>query len=188
MVVVNNIQADILDMLAKYKFLTNSQLSRVTGKSIGYIREQVAHLVKRGYIKAYHLEKATRTEHVQYLSEAGKQVLLQNHKVFADDIKIPIGVPLVVRDYQHRKNFIDVQISTFTYAEKNNISIEAFHAYYDKVGNNRTAGNLEAKTKILLWGNDFYMPDGVMITDSKGDKEMLLIEMYNGKDTGRTKY
>jgi hypothetical protein len=185
MEVINNIQADILENLARFKFLSTTQLKKLTGKSISYTREQITSLYERKYIKAYHLEKPSKAENIYYLSEHGKDVLLQNDKAFADDIKIPKGVPLVVRDYVHRKNFIDIHIALYFYLKEKGITIEKFDAYFDKQGNNRTAHNLEAKTKIDIGNNETYMPDGVMITNNFEEKEMYLIEMYNGKDTGR---
>ena len=111
---------------------------------------------------------------------------MENNKVFDEDIKIPVGVPLVVRDFQHRKNFIDLQIAIYQYLHAQEIEIELFHAYYDKTGNNRSDSNLQSKTKIELGGGDFFMPDGILISDNNGDKSILLLEMYNGKDTLRT--
>ncbi|MBX9702533.1 MAG: replication-relaxation family protein [Silvanigrellaceae bacterium] len=186
MELINNIQAEVLENLGRFKFLTTSQIKKITGKSISYVREQLSSLSQRNYIKAYQVEKYINAENMYYLSERGKEVILSHNKSFSDDIKLPIGVPLVVRDFQHRKNFIDIHIALYHYLTEREIYIEKFYAYFDKTGNNRTAHNLEAKTKISLGGDEFFIPDGVMITDNDRDKNLYLIEMYNGKDTIRT--
>jgi hypothetical protein len=122
-----------------------------------------------------------------YLTEKGKDIIVSHEKIFAEDIQLPVGVPLVVKDFQHRKNFTDIHIALFQYLQGKEVQIHKFYAYFDKVGNNRTAHNLESKTKISLGENQFFMPDGVMITiDETENKNLYLIEMYNGKDTIRT--
>jgi hypothetical protein len=185
MILINNIQSDILESLSRFSFLAISQLRGITGKSLGYLREQLAILSHRKFIGSYHLERPGKAENIYYLTEAGKELLLSHAKVFAGDIRVPVGVPLVVRDYQHRKNFIDLHIALHALTQKQGIGIAAFHAYFHKTGNNRTAHNLEAKTKIPLSTEGFFIPDGVMITESSEGKKLYLLELYNGKDTGR---
>src|SRR4028118_2405779 len=146
MVLINNIQSDILESLARFSFLAVSQLQRITGKSLGYLREQLAILSHRKFIGSYHLERPGKAENIYYLMETGKELLLLHEKVFAGDIRVPVGVPLVVRDYQHRKNFVDMHIALYANMQEQGISITEFHAYFHKKGNNRTAHNLEAKT------------------------------------------
>jgi len=188
MIIINNIQSEILENLARYKFLCTSQVKYITGKSMTYVRENLSLLIERGYIKAYQLDKRN-SENMYYLSDKGKDVIISHEKAFAENIKLPVGTPLVVRDFQHRKNFLDIHIALYQYLSSKGIEILKFHAYYDKTGNNRTAHNLESKTKLALdkEGNEFFMPDGICITyDYEIDeKNIYLIEMYNGKDTIR---
>jgi hypothetical protein len=186
MELINNIQADILENLGKFAFLTVSQFQRLTGKSLGYLREQLATLSHRKYIKSYHIERPGKAENMYYLTTIGRDVLLDHEKAFADDIRLPVGVPLVVRDYQHRKNFIDLHIALYKHLQALEIAIPVFLTYFDKVGNNRTDHNLESKTKISLGDNLFFMPDGIMVTEQEDKSTLYLLEMYNGKDTLRT--
>ena len=108
MTIINNIQSDILENIGRYKFLTVSQIRRITGKSVSYIRENLSVLTKLNYIKAYHVEKYSKAENMYYLSEKGKDIIISHEKAFPEDIKLPIWTPLVVRDFQHRKT-----LSTF---------------------------------------------------------------------------
>lgn len=188
MALINNIQADILESLGRFSYLSVSQFQRLTGKSLGYLREQLAILSERKLIKSYHVEitARVRAENIYYLLPAGKEVLQHNEKAFADDIRVPAGVPLVVRDYQHRKNFVDLHIALYKQLQKQGIPLSLFLSYYDKVGNNRKEGNLESKTKIPCGKEAFFIPDGVMITGRGESKTLYLLEMYNGKDTIRT--
>ena len=186
MELINNIKADILELLGRFAFLSVSQLQKLTGKSLSYLREQLAALAQRKYIKSYHVERPGRAENMYYLTETGKEVLLHHEKAFAEDIRLPIGVPLVVRDYQHRKNFIDLHIALYHHLKAKGIAISLFLTYFDKQGNNRIAHNLEAKTKIPLGEELFFIPDGIMIIEQADTRTLYLLEMYNGKDTLRT--
>ncbi|MDR1717004.1 MAG: replication-relaxation family protein [Prevotella sp.] len=187
MILINNLQSDILENLGKFKFLTTSQIKQLTNKSLSYIRENLSLLSQNGYIKTYRMEKFIKAENMYYLTEKGKEILISHEKVFADNIKVPVGVPLVVKDFQHRKNFIDIHIAVYRYLEDKETQIYKFYAYFDKTGNNRTTHNLESKTKISLGDDQFFMPDGILITTNENDdKNMYLVEMYNGKDTIRT--
>lgn len=187
MELVNDIQADILEHLARFTFLSISQLKSLTGMSLQYVREQVAILGQKKYVKSYHVEVAkVRAENIFYLTSSAKILLLENNKVFAHDIKLPIGVPLVVRDYHHRKHFVDLHISFYNYCKKQDITILTFLTYFDKAGNNRRDGNLESLTKISIGDDMFFMPDGIAITEQGDTQTLYLLEMYNGKDTIRT--
>lgn len=187
MILINNLQSDILENLGRFKFLTTSQIKLLTNKSLSYIRENLSLLSQNSYIKAYRIEKFIKAENMYYLTEKGKDIIISHEKVFADNIKVPVGVPLVVKDFQHRKNFIDFHIALYQYLEEKETQIHRFYAYFDKIGNNRTSHNLESKTKISLGEDQFFIPDGIIITiNENDDKNMYLMEMYNGKDTIRT--
>lgn len=185
MSLINQTQTDILENLARFKFLVNSQMIPLLGKSAGYIRQQLALLVSDGYIKSYQLDRPGKAENMYFLTEAGKELIVSNEKIFPYDIKLPIGTPLIVKDYTHRKHMIDVQISLFHHLTKAGIHITEFMCYFDKIGANRKSGTLEAKTKIPLAGDTFFIPDGIMLTESDDGKSLYLIEMYCDRSTGR---
>jgi len=186
MELINNIQADIMEHLARFSYLSVSQLQRLTGKSLPYIREQLA-ILRKKYVKSYHVEitAKVRAENIYYLTHAGKEILLQHEKVFAGDIKLPIGTPLVIRDYNHRKNFIEVHIALYQFLRSQGIYLETFLCYFDKQGNVRKDNNLESKTQISLGGDQWYIPDGIMVSEYNEIRKLWLLELYNGKDTVR---
>lgn len=72
MILINNVQADILESLGRFTYLAVSQLQRLTGKSLSYLREQLAILADRKLIRSYHVEIASRVraENVYYLLDA----------------------------------------------------------------------------------------------------------------------
>lgn len=176
--IISNTGSSILELLARFKFLCLSQmLPLIGGKSISYTRGQLASLKNKGLIASYSLEKPIKSESMYYLTEHGKELLLSNAKVFADDIRLVLGVPFFVRDYAHRKATIQVHISLFYHLQSLGITITDFLCYFDKSGNNRKAGNLEALTKIPI-GNAFFIPDCIMLTKSEEQTTLYLIEMF----------
>ncbi len=183
MELINNMQADILEQLGRFGFLAVSQFRMLTGKSVGYIREMLGSLKRKGYINSYRIEVSykVRAENIYFLTPQGKEFLLSHKNVFADDIKLPLAKnPVVTKDYWHRLSFITLHIHLYKYLLECNAPLIAFYAYFDKVGNVK-AGTLTAKTKIPLAKGVSYIPDGVMITGER----LYLLEMYCDKDTKR---
>lgn len=180
MALINNIQADILENVARFRFLSTSQLQYLTGKSVSYLRSQLAVLKERKLLKSYQVERATlvKTESVYYITSNCREFLLSNQKAFANDIQLPVGIPLVVRDYFHRLQYVWINIFLYYHLKAQGAHIVSFHSYYDKKGNRRKDNDLEAKTKIALGENMFFVPDGVMITEHNNTQALYLIEMY----------
>ena len=177
MEIINDTQTNILSLLARFKFLVISQIVPLLDKSIGYVRIQLAKLAKTGYIKSMQLNRPGKAENMYYLTESGKELILQHAKVFDDDIKLPIGVPLVVKDYSHRKSMISLTIVLYYHFAGLGITVKESISYFDKQGDNRKLGNLKARTKLPL-GNGFFIPDGIMITDNGEEQTVWLVEMY----------
>lgn len=182
MAIINNIQAELLEALGRYGFLAVTHCRVLTGKSVGYLREMLGSLKSRKFINSYCVKVThkIRAENIYYLTEKGKEFLLVHAKVFADDIKLPIGTPLAVRDYFHRHHFISCQIALYQHLGSLKIPVECFYTYFDKTGSARKS-SLTAKSKIPLRGKAFYIPDGILKTSRK----LYLIEMYADKDSKR---
>jgi hypothetical protein len=184
MELINNLQADILEHLGRFGFLAVSQFRVLTGgKSVGYIREMLGSLSRRGYIRSYRVEISykVRAENIYFLTPLGKEFLQSHKNVFADDIKLPVAKnPVVTKDYFHRLAFITVHIHLFQYLQAQQIPLMGFYTYFDKTGSVKQ-GNLTAKTRIPLEKGMFYIPDGVMKTETG----LYLLEMYCDRDSKR---
>lgn len=186
--IINNIQSNLLEHLGYFGYLTVSHQRLFTGKSLGYLREQLAILTQRGYVQSFHIEVAQkRTENMYSLTKEGKEILLQHEKVFSH-IRVPASYkPVIVLDYNHRRNYLFLVIAATMMLRKLGIAIPVFHSYFDFVGDNRTKKNgaLQSKTKIPLNNNTAFAPDGIIVTDKAGKKTMFLLEMCNGRDAAR---
>ena len=191
---ITTLQSNILVELARYKFLTVSQMHRLgLGKDISWIRTQAKQLTDSNAPLIERLifsvtPRKGRVENVFFLTKRGKEALIDGLKMDENAVKMPIGnSTLFYKDYTHRKNTIDFQIAAYQWAQEQERStyIDFFDCYFDKLGNNRTLGNLQAKNKIALDQEDYIIPDGVFMLQTAQRPYLFLFEMYDGKDTKR---
>ncbi len=182
---INGLMTDILCLLAKYQYLSVSQLQFLTGgKSVSYLRECLGRLLRfdGGYIKSFRVEVSykVRAENIYMLKENGRS-FLQAHKNAISIINMPVGTTPVVRDYFHRVNSVWLHILLDNYCSAHGITITNYDAYYHKTGSTKK-GNLTAKSQISLTGNSsYYIPDAVLQTTNG----LYLLEMYCDKDSKR---
>lgn len=196
--VVTNIQLNVLKSVARFKFLTISQLLEIGAgttqksylwKQMASLRDRKVPLVKRqrfAMVQTMGNKPPQKVEDWYYLSPAGKR-FLEDELQFREPIKMPIGRGSIPsKDYFHRKKTISFFIALTKWAETKEIEIPFIHNYYDKTGNARKNGNLKAKTKIDFEDGDFFIPDGAFKLLNKNGEKFFLMEMYNGSDVGRT--
>lgn len=188
---VTGIQAKILLALARYKFLTVSQIQMLGISDATYSRKLLKNMVDRGkpfvkYVAFGVHPKIGKLENVYFLTAFGKDELVKGMAMGESEIRFPKGTStMFFQDYGHRRNFIFSQIVFYEWATKEGFTIERFETYFDQSGSNRKGGNAEALTKIQLGEFGFFMPDGVMVLRRGADRFLYLFEMYNGKDTKR---
>lgn len=191
--VITPIQENILKSLAKYMYLTLRQILNldVGTAQYTYLWKQMASLRdrRRPLVNCTSFStpqpKKGRVESVYSLSSFGKRVLIEEFDLTEDEIRAPSGRSFAYRDYFHRRYTIDFHIALEQWANANKLSIPLFETYFDKVGNNRTSGNLRSKTKIEISDSYFIIPDATFLIDGRRESELFLFEMHNGKDTKR---
>lgn len=190
---ITSIQGNILEHLARYKFLTSSQLLRldVGTTQYQYLSKQLKSLRDRGrpLIGCHNFStpqpRKGRVESMYFLKPHGRQALVFELDIEAEKIKMPIGKSVAYKDYLHRKYTIDYEIELDKWAKANGAVVPVFDTYFDKVGNNRVSKNLRAKTRIVLSDDEYFIPDGAYFLKKDESRRLHLMEMYNGKDTGR---
>lgn len=181
MELINNLQAEILEHLGRFGYLAVSQFRVLTGRSVGYIREMLGSLSRRGFIKSYVVTVTfkVRAENIYFLTQQGKEFLMNHKSVFADDLKLPTSSnPAVIKDYFHRYNCVSVNIEIYKYLKSREIPIMSFYTYFDK---SERKGKLIAKTKIPLEGREFFIPDALF----KTERSLLLVETFCDRDSKR---
>ena len=188
---INETQTEILLALARFKFLTTSQLHKIIRKELAWLRKQILYLTER---ERSLVEKITfgfhprvgKLENVFFLTKLGKHTLIEVLQMEEDTVRMPVGnSSLFYKDYTHRKNTIDFHIQLYHWTQESGIELDFFDTYFDKSGNNRKDKNLRAKTKIDLDTDNYIIPDGAFTLSTEGGKFLYLFEMYDGKDTKR---
>lgn len=185
-------QHRVLEALAKYKYLTVSQMVTLgiatrrnnlntvmkplkEGKhaTIGY-KDHMASTLKEGRLQ-YH-----RLEYVYYLTSYGKKYLLEDHERDEDSILIPSSTQNVYKsDYHHRKFVIDCQIAFDLASDNDQKSILRFDRYFDKVSSGK---KLYAKTRVEL-GEIALIPDAVFIQNREEQRNLLCLEVERGTNS-----
>lgn len=187
----NDTQSEILLALARFKFLTTSQINVLVPKENAWLRKQILDLYTRSKPMldrvsfGFHPKKG-KLENVYYMTRYGQKLLCEVFNMNEEEIKMPVGTgSLFYKDYFHRKNTIDCQIGLHGAMGNTLFEVEFFDTYFDKVGNNRRDGNLHAKNKIDLTGDGYIIPDGVFVLRMQEFRFLYLLEMYDGRDTKR---
>lgn len=186
---IGHAQERILFALAKYKYLTVSQM-----RDIGILKDRrnIARKVKE--LRDQKLVQSTvfgffpgigKVDNVNFLGPKAK-ALLQEFGLEDEEIRIPIGRQHYTNDYFHRRYTIDFHILVSQWAEVEGANILFFDTYFDKTGNNRKGKNLRAKTKIDLAGDKYIIPDAVCKIELPDfTHQLFLLEIHNGKDSLR---
>lgn len=185
-------EGQILLALAKYKFLTTSQLMTLwianhkpnLSRCIKKLTELSRPLIWRNTF-GFHPTK-WRLEDIYYLTPDGAHIIIDQTWKDPEEVLLPKGkATLFSQDYYHRKNTVSIQIALSLAAQKNGREIPLYFRYFDKLGNAR-ANTLISTTRIPLSGaNEFLIPDFIFLVEQNRKQFFYCWEMYNGKDTKR---
>jgi len=183
-------QIEILEYLAKFKYLTISQLHQ-----LGVLKNktgiyQIIKPLKDGKYNMVDLKNFGvapvygKLESFYFLTKHGVK-FLQEELFYENEIKYPLGqTSLFSRDYFHRKFTIDFYINFFLYLNKTDNTLIFADYYFDKLGSNRTKANLRAKNHISIEQTEGYLiPDMVFKFNINEKDYLFLFEQHNGKDT-----
>ena len=181
----------IIEALARYKFLTVSQLDflNILKNKMGlYQRLRELRSGKKPFIKNNVfgiMAGKGRLEDFYFLEKRGKDFLIEDLDYKEENIKIPKGTSsLFLRDYFHRMETINFYLYLDRFLLQNESHIIFLDYYFDKIGNNRSKKNLRAKNKIDIEETGGYIiPDIVTKFRYKKEPYLFFFEQHNGKDT-----
>ena len=187
-------QTKVMSALARYKFLTSSQMVGQLGimsheKNLN-TQLRLLRAMSRPFIGSNTfgaIPKLGRLESLHYLTKRGAKILIEELGYDPEKILMPTDTSkLFYQDYFHRKFTIDCHIAIQMWADLHGIEMIFFDRYFDKVGNNRIAKNMKAKTKIMIKGDQYIIADGIFMIRLADGYEIFCLEMYNGQNTIRT--
>ena len=168
MQIISDVDTLIFESLARYRFLTSSQMIRlgISGdksnlhKRLVRLREQSKPFIS--YVKFTGIYKIKGIEYVYYLTNRGADLIAENLGYLLEDIKFPKGKVDFPKHYKHRKDCIDIQIALFEWAEKNGYVVESYDSYFDmeKAGRGK---NYISKTAIVYdsENGEKFVSDGI---------------------------
>jgi len=182
-------QEKMLRSLARYKFLTISQMLRLgvakhqpnVSKNLKTLRDrklvatQGFSMVQRDDVS----QKSKRVESIFYLTPKGAKEVMERLELPEEKIKFPKQVKTLFSNvYFHRKYAIDCEISANISALEKGYEVTLFDRDFDKVGSNRK-GKGASKTKIQTKGDNYIIPDANFILSNQDDEKLFTLELHN---------
>jgi hypothetical protein len=177
--VLSEKQEKIVLLLARFKFLTTSQMMRLgidkhrsnLSTALSPLCKGASPLVKT--IDFGLIPKKGRVESLYYLTKKGADIVKNQFQVEA--IKFPLGRTVsFTSDYFHRVATIECEVSLYLSSQTKNILFS--HRYFDQKGSNRS-GDLCLDTKIVSYDTTI-ISDWVFMLETKKQAELYCAEIY----------
>lgn len=183
----------IFQLLAKYKYLTSSQIVEMgIYKRRGYFTNSLKPLLdmKKPLIDKYNFNPLDgRLESFYFLTNYGRDFLINELEYSENQIKFDKGlIPIFLKDYHHRKLTIDFHVYFYKWLENNDGEIDFLNYYFDKVGNNRVKDKtktVKSLNRICIDDSNSFVPDINSMFTLDNKSHIFLYEQHNGKDTKR---
>jgi hypothetical protein len=181
-------QISILTALARYKFLTYSQMMQL---GIDQHRSNLSLLLKDLRESKFQMVKkiphGMGEEVKHYLNEKAILVLKELSGLEEQEIHCPRGTILThTQDQAHRTSIINFHITLDLACQKAGVALLFCDRYFDTVGNNRVEKNLKSKTAFEVTGSSSIKPDVTFMLQSTLQKELFLVELENGRDSKKS--
>ena len=188
MIIVSEKKEEILTMLARYKFLTVSQLERLGVSSKQYLQKTLKILRETkltNRLEFAFTAKMGKIEDIHFLTSRG--VTLVTESDVLDEVKAPSNSqPMFFKDYIHRIKTIDCQIAFDLWIAQTGRTALFFDTYFDKDGSHRNkavTGGLKAKTRLYFSHDKYFEPDAVLMYETGEVKTLATLEICNNRDT-----
>jgi hypothetical protein len=189
--VISEKKEEILTQLAKYKFLTISQLETLGVSSKQYLQKTLKILRETkltNRLEYAFTAKLGKFEDIHFLTARAAAAIAQGGIMEIEQIQVPSNSqPLFYNDYIHRIRTVDCQISFDLWTVKTERSSVFYECYFHKIGSNRKkeqTGILQAKTRLYFDNGTYFEPDGVFMYESEqGERTLATIEICNNRDT-----
>ena len=185
-------QIKILQAIAKYKYMTVSQLDilQILKHKVSLYRVltklKSSSKALINYQDFNFNPKIGKLEQLLYLSKYGKNLLVEELGIDEHTIKAPTSNTLINQDYFHRVWTIDFHIYLDIFLKKESGVIYMFDYYFDKAKRLKGAKYTRARNRIDIKVNQkFIIPDAVIKLRYKTKEYLYLFEQHNSKDSGK---
>lgn len=182
---LNEKQVAVLKALGTFKFLTYSQMIRLgIDKHKSNLSHAVNGLVERRGQLVRKIPHRPGSEAKFYLSSKGKQALEEIWEGEESQIHCPKGIITTdTQDQKHRTSIVSLHIELALACDSLGVDLLWCDRYFDKIGDNRSGKNLQAKNALLYEGERKIIPDMTFMLETSKQHELYLLELENGKDT-----
>lgn len=183
-------QLQILEALARFKYLTAQQLAFIAGikhssntsrllKDLNERKKPLVDYKGFGIIPVH-----GRLARVFFLTKYGKEVIVEALGLSPESVKyVQNKHSLFQRDYFHRCDTVNFNIHFQKWLEASGYDLEFFTYYFDKTGSNR---NQTGEIANSIQVRDFkIVPDGIGLFSTPERAFLFLFEQHNGKDKKR---
>ena len=197
--ILTEVQTGILEALATYKFLTHSQMVKLSLAHPSYLRIATKTLrscpsVSDPLIDALPVSPADKIEgreQMFFLTPTGSETLGDILRCDARDFACTPRKVEAKREYWHRKYCVDVHIAMAqALAGNTHIELGIWHRYFEpgKMPVSRNNRPFREKTRIPLAGQRYFVPDLIFSLQSRqrpDAKAVYALEMVNGRGIKR---
>jgi len=190
-------QSNIMIALAKYKFLTTSQMirlgiakhkpaiSRATQRlmaSLNWVNYEGFSFTQSTSERKKMLHR--KVEGMFFLTPKGAREVMERLEVEESEIKYPKSKSTMANDkYFHRKFALDCEIEANLCAVDFGYEVTLFDRDFDRTGSNRNGSGSSAKTKIEGDKRDI-VPDGNFILENEKEEQRLFtFELHNRRQS-----
>lgn len=180
-----------LRYLAFYKFLSTDQLQKLTNvKHKQQVYENLRNLRDKGLIDSLVYGAVTRvgtTIKLNFLTYKGAKALGKLPDL--EIIRFPKSTTTLFKnDFYHRIHTIDLWISFNLWLQSTAFRLLFYDVYFDSIGHQKSdILKSTSKTKVTLSENSCITPDCIFaIEKPEGEQKLYILEVTNGRDTGRT--
>lgn len=196
MKVFTEVESNILQRLAHYKYLTLSQMVKVNVGGKSYTCTRLKQLREAGYVGVsqyggvYKSGGGGRAENINYLTPKGAKLLASMGTEWElENIRYPKNIDGIFRnDYFHRISTVNVQIAFELWCKWLAYEIVFFDAYFYTLGSAKKSKEndpLRGQTTISVPHGKPVAPDGIFAVDTGKKKLFFCLEVHNGADVTR---
>lgn len=186
---MKNSQYKVLVELARFKFLTSSQL--VTLGVMSQVRNlnRELRLMKTADVPLIGCctfgvhTRFGKLSSFYYLSSAGKRFLIDEMGLDADEVKAPVGKVDFGQIYFHHKYCLDIEIAAYRWLAASKGDLMVSYRYFDRLP---VKGGSRSLTSFELSSGKFVRPDIVLFLEKPNNQRLLLlVELHRGKEVNR---
>lgn len=182
----------ILNAVATYRFITNSQLTMLLTAHPDSMRKATRALSRdpKSLLIKQSLPvhaRLGRLENVYRLSPLGA-IRVAEFYGYETLPQFP-KTGIYALDRPHRKAVIDFRIRLDLTSYRRGLTVESWDNYFDKTGANHRNDRgkpLLARTRMAFRNGSFFIPDSVLLIRSAGKRMLFTLELVRGDKKSRT--